>query len=456
VLAWLLLGIGNLIGAWWAYVELGWGGYWAWDPVENAGLMPWLVATAFLHSSIMQRRRGTFRVWTLALIIMTFCLVIFGTFISRSGILSSVHTFNDSGMTPFFMGFLSLALLGSLGLLYYRYGRLKAGGAEALVSRDSTFLLNNILLTGTSLVILVGTIFPSISRAVSGLNIDLNASFFNQVNGPLFLAIILLTGICAVVGWKQASIRNVLRRLLVPLVGAIVITIILFITAVREAVPLIAFMICAFVLFSVLNELIRGARVRHISGGDSYFTAWWKMLRAGPQRYGGYIVHAGIALIAVGVIGSSFYNVQTEATLKVGSSLQIKQYSITFNGLEHTSSADKDSYAAQLSVFNSGHLVADMVPLKYFQIPAGGQADQAQSVTEVAIRSTPLEDLYIILEGWSNNGTTADFKVLVNPLVIWIWIGGGVFLVGGLVAFWPGRRGRELTKADRRESSGEN
>ena len=435
--SWLLLGIGNIIGMWWAYVELGWGGYWAWDPVENAGLMPWLIATAVLHSSIIQRRKGIFKVWTLLLMFLTFCLVIFGTFLTRSGMLSSVHTFNDTGMAPYFILFIALAFFGSLGLLFYRYNELKSSGSEQLVSKESTFFLNNLLLVGTTLVILTGTVFPAISEAVSGVKVSLNASFFNAVNGPLFLAIILLAGICTVIRWKNASLITLLKNILWPLMVSIVIAVILFATVIKAPGALLAFFICAFVFSSIISEFISEAKVRDRVLGYSNVKTWATLIWSNSQGYGGYIVHAGIVLIAVGVIGSSFYSVEKEETLKIGDSLSLNQYTLTYAGLDSQATPDKDIVIANLSMYKSGVLAGKIKTEKYFQ------KSQEQSVTEVGILSTLVEDLYVILQGWSASGATADFKVMINPLVSWIWIGGGVFLLGGLITFWPNRKNSE-------------
>lgn len=430
--AWLLLGIGNIIGMWWAYVELGWGGYWAWDPVENAGLMPWLIATAFLHSSIIQRRKGVFKIWNLFLIILAFCLVMFGTFLTRSGLLSSVHTFNDSGLGPYFVVFIGIALFGSLGLLYYRSDDLKRIGNENLISKESTFLLNNILLVGSTLVILIGTVFPAISEAIRGVKLSLNASFFNTVNGPLFLLIILLAGICTLIAWKTSSLRELVKKIIWPFVVAFATAIIIFIFVIKDTVPILAFFVCAFTLFGIVNEFINGARVRHKLLGSSYISTWITLIWSNSQRYGGYIVHAGIVLMAIGVIGSSFYSTDKEEILRIGDSIDIRQYTVTYKGLDFQTSANKDIYTANLEIYKSGVLWERVISEKYIQ--------RGQSVTEVGIHSNLIEDVYIILQGWSESGTTANFKIMVNPLVSWIWIGGGVFLLGGMITFWPSRR----------------
>jgi len=434
LLAWLFLGVGNLIGAWWAYAELGWGGYWAWDPVENAGFMPWLVATAFLHSIMMQRRRGILKVWNMLLIILTFTLAIFGTFLTRSGILSSVHTFGESTLGPFFLVFIGITLFGSLGLLYYRSEELKGEAEmESLVSRESTFLLNNLLLVGAAFAIFLGTIFPVISEAVRGVKISVGPPFFNQVNGPIFLAIILLAGICTLIGWRRPSIKNLVRNFLWPLAVALILVIVLFVLGVREWYALIAFPVCGFVLATIFYEWFRGTRARHRMRTENYLKSFWGLIVANRPRYGGYIVHIAVILIAIGVIGSSLYEVENEATLTPGESMTIKNYTLAYESLDYYETQSKEVVTATLSVYNHGKLIGKLIPEKYFH------RSYEQPVTEVAIRTTLREDLYVILVGWEESGL-ATFKVLINPLVNWIWIGGGVFVLGGLIVFWPDRQ----------------
>jgi len=434
LLAWLLLGIGNIIGAWWAYVELGWGGYWAWDPVENAGLMPWLVATAFLHSIMMQRRRGMLKVWNMVLIILTFNLTIFGTFLTRSGILSSVHTFGESSLGPFFLAFLCIMFFGSLALLIYRKGELRSEAEmESFVSRESTFLLNNLLLVGAAFAIFIGTVFPVISQAVRQVNITVGPTFFNQINGPLFLAIILLTGICTLIGWRRASIKKLTRNFLRPLVAAVILVVVLFALGVKEGYALGAFFICSLVLFAVLDEWFRETRARHRVRAENYLKAFGSLLAANRPRYGGFIVHIAIILVAIGVIGSAFYSTEKEAVLTPGDSMAIKNYTLSYDTIDHYETQSKFVVSTTLSVYNHGKPIGELLPEKYFH------RSYEQPVTEVAIRSTPLEDLYVILVDWEEDGTTV-FKVLVNPLVNWIWVGGAVFFLGGLLAFWPDRQ----------------
>jgi cytochrome c-type biogenesis protein CcmF len=440
IFTWLILGMGLVIGAWWAYVELGWGGYWAWDPVENAGLMPWLMATAFLHSVKMQRRRGMLKVWSMVLIILTFGLAIFGTFLTRSGILSSVHTFGESILGPFFLTFLGIVLFGSLGLVFYRRSQLKSETEmESLVSRESTFLLNNLLLVGATLAIFIGTMFPLISEVFGGSEVSVGAPFFNQVNGPIFLAVIFLAGICTLIGWRKASTKNLIRNFLWPLAVALVLAIILFAFGVREVTALVAFPLCLFVLLTILFEWFRGTRSRHQIKSENYIQAFLNLIWSNKPRNGGYIVHLGIIILAMGIIGSSVYDVEADAVLLPGESMTINEYSLTYENLDYYTTPSREMVAAELTVSSNGKELTSLRPEKIFHY------SYQQPVTEVAIRSTLVEDLYVILVSWDESGAAA-FKVLVNPLVIWIWIGGTVVVLGGLIAFWPKRRAKPAAR----------
>ena len=435
LIAWLFLGVGNLLGAWWAYVELGWGGYWAWDPVENASLMPWLVGTAFLHSIMMQRRRGMLKVWNMVLVTLTFTLSLLGTFLTRSGVLSSVHAFAGSPVLgTMFLVFIGVALLGSLALLYYRSEDLKSESEmESLVSRESTFLINNLLLVGSTFAVFIGTFFPLISEAVRGVKISVGPPFYNQVNAPIFIALVLLAGICTLIGWRRASVDNLLRNFLGPLVIAFIIGIVLFLFGMREWVAIIAFIVSSFVLLTIIYEWFRGTRARHNIRNENYLKAFWGLIGANRPRYGGYIVHIGIVLLAIGITGSSLFDVSKEVSLKPGDSITFQQYTLTYEKLDQYSTKSKDITTATISVSSGGKPIGRLTPEKYFPY----SFDNA--VSEVAIRSTLKEDLYIILISAEKDGVTA-FKFIINPLVSWMWIGGWVFIIGGLIAFWPGRQ----------------
>ncbi|MFC1903165.1 cytochrome c-type biogenesis CcmF C-terminal domain-containing protein, partial [Chloroflexota bacterium] len=283
-----------------------------------------------------------------------------------------------------------------------------------------------------ALVIFSGTVFPIISGAVRGVKISVGPPFFNQVNGPIFLAITLLIGVCALIGWRRASIKSLVRHFLWPLLAAIILVIVLFILGIREWYALVAFPMCGFVLSSILSEWFRGTRARHRMKAENYLKAFFSLFGANKPRYGGYIVHIGIILIAIGVIGSSFYDVEKQVILKTGDSMTIGNYTLTYRGIDEYQTKSKTVVTASLSIYNHGRLMGELVPEKYFH------HNYKQAVTEVAIRTILLEDLYVILVGWDEDGTAA-FKVMVNPLVNWIWVGGAVLVLGGLIAFWPDR-----------------
>jgi cytochrome c-type biogenesis protein CcmF len=434
LITWLILGLGLVIGMWWAYVELGWGGYWAWDPVENAGLMPWLLATAFLHSIKMQRRRGMFKVWNMLLIIGTFGLSIFGTFLTRSGLLSSVHTFGETGLEPYFLTFLGVTILGALGLLAYRSRMLRSETEmESFVSRESTFLLNNLLFVGATIAVFVGTMFPAISELFGGSEVTLGANFFNQVNGPIFLAIVALAGICTLIGWRKASNSNLIRNFLRPLIAALVLAVVLFALGVRELTALAAYPLLLFVLMTILTEWLRGANSRRKVRNENFIIAFLRLIWSNKPRYGGYIIHLGILVMTMGIIGSSVFDAKTTAVLNEGETVEINQYALTFDKLDFYTTPSRDVITAGLAVTadgkDAGHIIAEKIYHYSF----------AQPVTEVGIIGSPIEDLYVIFIDWDETGAAA-FEIRVIPLVLWVWIGGMIIALGGVVAFWPERR----------------
>ena len=439
---WVLLGLGNLAGAQWAYVELGWGGYWAWDPVENAGLMPWLTATAFLHSVMIQKRRGMLKVWNIFLVMLTFDLAIFGTLITRSGIVSSVHSFGQSSLGPFFLGFLGVSVLLPTYLLYSRGGDLKSDDEiDSLLSRESTFLVNNLILVTATFATLLGTIFPMITEAVMGSKITVGPPFFNQVNGPIFLLLVLLMGICPLIGWRKASRNNLIRNFLYPLLASIVAAVVLFMLGIRSGFSLFGFAVCSFVFITILMEIFRGTVAKHKTSGRNYFASLVGLVAANRPRYGGYIVHIGIILVTVGVIGSNAYVASVEKSLApqelilIQSPMTDRVYTLKYENLNEYQTGKKLITAATFSVYDDGKYAGRLTTEKYLQ---EGQNNQ---VTEVGIRSTMLEDLYLILIGVDRSaGKVAAFKGLVNPLVSWLWTGSVVLLAGPIVAMWPERR----------------
>ncbi|MDP2660761.1 MAG: heme lyase CcmF/NrfE family subunit, partial [Dehalococcoidia bacterium] len=365
--AWFFLGMGNLFGAQWAYVELGWGGYWGWDPVEAASFMPWLVGTAYLHSVMIQQRRGMLKVWNLVLIIITFILSIFGTLLTRSGILSSVHTFSQSAVGPLFIALIGLLLVFSFGLLFDRLPRLKSDNElDSLVSREASFLINNLLLVGIAFAIFWGTVFPLISEAVRGVKITVGPPFFSAVTGPIFLAMVIVMGICPLIGWRKATPDNLLRNFLYPMAGAVVLVPMLFVIGVRAPYALAAFAASGFVVGTLLLEFVRGVRARHRSSGQNYVGAFFSLVWGNKPRYGGYVIHLGIVLIAIGVAASQFYGASVEETLSPGESINIRQYTVTYKGMDQFNTRTRRTTIANLDVSENGKKIGTMTSSKYF------------------------------------------------------------------------------------------
>jgi cytochrome c-type biogenesis protein CcmF len=429
--AWLFLGLGILMGAWWSYLELGWGGYWGWDPVENSSLIPWLVGTAFLHSAMTQERRGMFKVWNIVLIVLTFVLCVFATFVTRSGIIQSVHAFGLSVVGYYFLVFLAIALALPLALIIHRHREpTSEGKLGALLSREAGVLLNNLLFGGLALAVFIGTVFPTISEIVRGVQVALGPSFFERVSAPLALAIVLLIGVCPLLGWRQTSSGRLLRRLLYPGVMALAVVVVISALGVRQPFALLSFTVCVFVASGILWEFLRGTIARHRSTGEGYLLALGRLMAKNRRRYGGFIVHLSMVIITVGVIGSSLYQTEYQVALAKGEKVEVKDYTLEYEKFEAQATSAKHRFATLLGVYRGGKRIATLFPEKNFHW------NVEQWVTEVAIRTSLKEDLYVILAGLSEDGS-ATFQILINPLVVWLWIGGGFLLLGTAVALWP-------------------
>jgi cytochrome c-type biogenesis protein CcmF len=429
--AWLFLGVGILLGAWWAYLELGWGGYWGWDPVENSSLIPWLVGTALLHSAMTQERRGMFKVWNIALIVLTFVLCIFATFVTRSGLIQSVHAFGESIVGYYFLVFLAIALGLSLGLTLYRRRELASEGElESLLSREVGFLLNNLLFGGLALAVLIGTVFPTVSEIVQGTQVALGAPFFERVSAPLSLALVLLIGICPLLSWQKTSSRRLLRRLLYPGVVALAVAVAIFALGVTEPLALLSFTVCAFVFSNILWEFLRDTIARRRSTGEDYLLALGRLMAKNRRRYGGFLVHLSMVIITMGIVGSSLYQTEYQVTLARGESVTVQDYTLEYEKFEAQATPAKHRFATQLGVYRGDRRIATLFPEKNFHW------NIEQWVTEVAIRTNLKEDLYVTLAGLAEDGS-ATFQILINPLVVWLWIGGGILLLGTAVAIWP-------------------
>ena len=433
IFAWLVLGIGNLLGAWWAYHVLGWGGYWGWDPVENAAILPWFVGTAYLHSVMIQERRGMLKVWTMALMITTFHLAIYGTFVVRSGLIESVHSFAISGIGPYFLGFLAFSLIGSLILLTRRLGALRSEAEfDSPLSREGAFLLNNLLFLGITFATFLGSLFPLFVELVQGVRITVAKPYFEQVNGPMFLALIVLMGIGPLLPWRRASRHLLWKNFAPPVIATAILTIVMFAAGVRQFLPLIALASCGFVAFGVGLEYYRGIGVR-LRAGRNLGNALSSMLSSNRRRYGGYIVHIAIILMGVAIVGSNHYQIEREVSLSPGESISLGRYTLTYNGLAEEVLPDRRIISANLGVTEDDQSIGPIEPARSFR-----RNFERQPTSTIVIRSDLREDLYVVLASWDAAGN-ASFFMYVNPLVMWLWIGGAVLLLGGLVTIWPER-----------------
>ena len=442
LLSWLFLSIGICLGMWWAYVELGWGGYWAWDPVENASLLPWLTMTAFLHSVMIQEKRGMLKKWNLALIIGSWLLSIFGTFITRSGVISSVHSFTQSNVGYFFLFFLIAAGTASFALYATRLPLLDAEARlESMVSREATFLFNNLLLVGIAFSVLWGTLFPILSELVQGTKVTVGPPFFNQVNIPLGLALLALTGVGPLVAWRRASLPNLRRQFAVPATVGAFTLLVLLVGGMRDFSALMAIGLGAFVLATVVQEFARGAGARHRQYGEGYALALGRLLARNRRRYGGYIVHIGIVFLFVAFAGMAF-KTETEATLRPGESVSLKSpygwtYTFTHLGISQYDALNRQVTAATVEVYRNGKKTGILTTEKRQHVDALGRPT-FQPSTEVGIISDVREDLYGVLAGVVGGTEQAVFRFTINPLVWWVWYGGMIVALGGVIVMWPG------------------
>ena len=434
IVAWTALGIGQLLGAHWAYQEVGWGGYYAWDPVENAALMPWLAATAFLHSVMIQEKRGMLRVWNVTLVSLAFCLSLFGTFLTRSGVVSSIHSFTQSAIGPWFLGFIVVAVVFSVTMIWLRLPQLRTSARlESLVSREATFLYNNLLLVALCLTILWGVVFPLVSEAVHGEQITVSSPYYNFFLRIFGLPLLLLMAIGPLVAWRRASLRSLGRSFAWPAGIALAVGVVLLILGAGSSwIGLLAYTFSAFVLGSIGYEFVRGTRARRALTGGTWAAAFVELVGRNRRRYGGYIVHAAIVLLAIGIVGSSAYDTVRERTLSPGQTMAVSHYDVKYDQLVRRNGANATEFRAILDVKKNGRSVGTLESGK------NSYRAEQQTSNEVGIRSDPLtgEDLYVITDQINQNGTIA-FKVLVKPLVNLIWISGFVFLIGSLVALWP-------------------
>jgi cytochrome c-type biogenesis protein CcmF len=439
LVSWFFLCMGNLFGAQWAYIELGWGGYWAWDPVENAAFMPLIVATAYLHSVMIQEKKDMMKVWNMSLILLTFVMTIFGTFITRSGLIQSVHTFDEATLGYYFLGFLGVIIAFAVTMILIRLPLLKSKNElDSFLSREASFLLNNLVLLGIAFSTFWGTIFPIVSEAFRGVKITVGPPFYNQVNVPIGMVLLALIGIGPVIAWRKASWSNLKKNFTKPVLVAAVGGASLFpfvpLTDKSEIFTYITFILCIFVMSSMFIEFMKGAGARMQAHGESPVSALSGLVWKNKSRYGGYIVHLGVVLLFAGIAGSQSYSDDVEKNLNVGERFQLRGYDFIYEKLlVKEENSTKTRVIAQLGIERDGKRVWTGMPEKEFY------KGQKQPVSEVDLISTLKEDVYMILADFNPDNSSATLKVYVKPMVKWMWLGGWVIAFGTMICVWPDR-----------------
>lgn len=440
--AWSALSIGIVLGGAWAYTELGWGGYWAWDPVENASFLPWLTATAYLHSVVIQEKRRMFKIWNICLIFITYLLAVFGTFLTRSGILSSIHTFTEGPIGKWFLPFLGMMLVSGLALILWRLDSLKSENRfDAVVSRETAFLANNVLFLVAAFTVLWGTIYPIVAEALWGTRLSVGPPFFNRVFIPIALALVALAGIGPMLSWRSMRGRALRRVSTVPVAAGVTTALVLRIAGIDSVGALIAFGLCAFTTASVVSEFVRGGRIYRKREKVSWLSAMGRALIRNRRRYGGYVVHLGVVLIVLGVAGGSF-KTERSAHLSEGQDLRVGDYTLVYEDLQRSQSDEKQMAVTTIGVFRGDERVTTLQPQRNLHLA------QEQWQSEIAIRSTPVEDLYVVTTTIDADGS-ASIRAFVNPLTWWIWA-GAVVMLAGMTVILTGRTpvpARERTKA---------
>ena len=440
IIAWATLGTGLLLGSWWAYTILGWGGYWAWDPVENAGLMPWLGLTAFIHSIMVQKRQGMFRMWNLALINLTFGLSLFGMFINRGGPVPSVHSFAASSLGWVFLTFMIVGTIAPFLLFFIRYNLIKsARPLESSLSREAAFLVNNLLLLGVAFVTLWGVVYPLVSEVFSGFTVTVGEPFYNQVNGHIFLALMFLMGVGPLLPWRRAAGRAFRRTLLYPAIATLTTLLILPIVGIRNPYALAAFSLFALVVAGIFQEWLRGTKVRH-RRGESYPLAFLRLMASNRPRYGGYVVHLAVVVLGVGIVGSSFYGTQRDVLLSPGETATVEGYDVTYRDSRTVQQPDRRESYYTLDVSRNGQPVTTLEAERTFY------PEFNISATRAGIRSTPVEDLYVVPSEAREGDPSIGFRIFVNPLVWWMWLAGPIMIVGTTIALWPTRQSTQTPR----------
>jgi cytochrome c-type biogenesis protein CcmF len=433
LITWLFQSCGIMLGAAWAYHVLGWGGYWGWDPVENASLLPWLSGTAFLHSVMMQEKKGMMKVWNIVLVSATFFLCIFGTSLTRTGLVSSVHAFAQSSIGKYFVSFLAIGIAATVYLILDRLEYLKSEAQlESVISRESSFLFNNLILLASCFAVLWGTLFPVISEAVSGEKISLDAAWFNRLMIPIGLFLLLLTGVGPLFAWRRTSMDSLRRNFQWPGIASVVLVGALLAAGMRNFYALISFGFCLFVALTVLMEFYKGARAIHAKNNMNLLRATVELTHRNTRRYGGYLVHMGIVLMFIGFTGAAF-NKSDVKEMNVGDTLNLSHYQLKALDLKEGENANYSWHRAIVQVSRGGDVIGTLEPEKRFYKAS------RQGTSEVGVRSRLNEDLYLNFGGMSDDNVRAVIQAYVFPLVSWIWLGGLVLIGGTLVCLVPSK-----------------
>jgi cytochrome c-type biogenesis protein CcmF len=437
LVAWGFLTVGIILGAWWSYEVLGWGGYWGWDPVENASLLPWLTGTAFIHSVIVQERRGMLRVWNLSLVLATFCLTILGTFLTRSGVVNSVHAFTQSSIGPWLLGFLGVVAATCLGLIAWRADKLHAPGRiDSPVSRESAFLANNLLFTGLAFVVLLGTVFPLVAEAVRGNQLSVGEPYFARMTTPIGLGLLFLMAVAPALPWRAASGEVLRRRLLVPAYAGVVVMLLTLVFLTRTFATVLAFGLATFAIVAIVRETSLAVRSRRNADHAGWLSSFTGTVRGNPRRYGGFVVHIGVICIAVALASAGSFGAKREVRLERGDTATVGGYTVKFVGTRESRTGQKNSLSADLALTKGGKSLGTYAP-SVSTFPNSNQAIGTPSV-----RTGILEDVYLTIVSAPNAKGRVTISIAVNSMTLWIWIGGGLMAIGTIVAIGPTVRRR--------------
>jgi cytochrome c-type biogenesis protein CcmF len=446
LIGWTFLTAGIVLGGHWAYLELGWGGFWAWDPVENASFLPWLTATAFLHSVMVQERKGMLKIWNVFLIVLTYALTVFGTFLTRSGIVQSVHAFASTDIGWTFLLYLATIILVAIGLSIYRRAELKPERAiESFFSREAVFLLNNLVLLSICFAVLWGVMFPVFSEAVTGVKQTVGIPFFNAVNVPLFLALVFLMAVGPSIAWKRSSVPQLARLFVVPFISAFVVAVALVFAGIVEFYPVLAYALCFFGLMTILGEVQRGLAaqksITHASTwSPSNVTTLWRRQRI---KYGAHVIHFGVLLMTVAITASMAHKIEREFTLAPGERFNVGRFSLELNEFHEERQANYDAIQAHVTL----RALTDEKPLDVLVPELRFYRKNKETTTEVALRMGQREDVYLVLAGVDETGAKASMKIFINPFQVWLWYGAVIMILGGVIVAIPAPRGAQVRES---------